>query len=108
MDLTEPEAAEIAAESVATIDTWAGTDAELFDATAPRAPATLRLIEATKHGEVPHSASRGVLGPRRNPQIMLGPTTCRSIALNLHELGFAEAELIDEALSRHDKALGRH
>jgi len=62
MDLTEPEAAEIAAESVATIDIWAGTDAELFDATAPRAPATLRLIEATKHGEVPHSASRGGLG----------------------------------------------
>jgi len=116
---TEQEAAEIAAECIAAID-W-GTEhfieamttddlgaLEIIEAMRPKRPATLQLIEAMKHG-APYCGMKSFVPPGFAPRIVLMPTTCRSIALNLREWGFAsDANSIWEALDRSDRAATAH
>ncbi len=105
MDLTDQEAAEIAAECIAALK-WLASfpkgiavpTKELAVAVGPRRPATLQIIAAMRRGDANHHAMYDLL-PHSEPGlgIALFPETCRSIARNLADWGFQrEAHPADE------------
>jgi hypothetical protein len=119
INLTETEAAEIAAECVAAIDwqtdhfilqmdTETITTADMIEAITPKRPATLRVLGVMCHGAA-YQAMKGIVPAGESPRIVLMPTACKSIAANLASWGFQnEADQIISALERSDRAAIKH
>jgi hypothetical protein len=116
MEISKAEAAEIAAECVASIEyqtnnialtarSDAMSTADMAAAVTPKKPATLRLIEWMKR-DAPFRSMKEVLPQGMAPRVALVSTTCRSIAENLSAQGHdAEAQLIWKALDRGNAAV---
>jgi hypothetical protein len=120
MELTKTEAAEVAAECIRSIE-WqvnnvvanAKSDdietADMIAAVTPKHPATIRIIEAMKGNGPTHRAMKELLPAETPPRIVLLPTTCKSIALNLAEWGFRhQAEQIMATLDQGNLAAQGH